>query len=119
MMLYTGGFGQSKLSYVLKRHKGRVFNGEKDSIENIEEYDIINKYNIVVKRLMAMGKDPIGFTRELSADAVIGDETGCGIVPIDREDTIYRETVGRCMCILAEKSEGVVRIICGIGQVIK
>lgn len=119
MIVYTGGFGQGKLSYVLERHKGRVFDGENDDIEKIGEYDIINKYNFLVKRLIASNIDAIEFTRGINADVVIGDEVGCGIVPVNIDDIIYREAVGRCMCILAEKSNRVVRIICGIGQVIK
>lgn len=119
MILYTGGYGQGKLSYVLKRHKGNVFDGTKDDMEKIDGYDIINRYDIIVKRLMAQGKDALAFTKKINADAVIGNEVGCGIVPVNKEDIIYRETVGRCMCILAEKSQSVVRIICGIGQVIK
>lgn len=119
MIVYTGGFGQGKLSYVLKRHKGNVFDGAKDDIDKISEYNIINKYNLLVKRLIAQGIDALEFTRGIDADVVIGDEIGCGIVPVNTEDTIYRETAGRCMCILAGKSERAVRIICGIGQVIK
>ncbi len=119
MTLYTGGYGQGKLTYVMKRHKGNVFDGEKDDIEKINGYSIINKYNLLVKRLIAMGRDALEFTEKINAEAVIGDEVGCGVVPADREDTIYRETVGRCMCMLADKSDRVVRIICGIGQVIK
>lgn len=119
MILYTGGFGQGKLTYVLKNHKGRVFQGDKDSIEDIGKYSIINKYNLIVKRLIEGGIDPVKFTEVINASVVIGDEVGCGIVPVNKEDTVYRESVGRCMCILAEKSESVVRIICGTGQVIK
>ena len=119
MILYTGGFGQGKLTYVLERHKGSVFDGAKDDITDIGSYNIINKYNLLVKRLIAEGTDPLEFTKSVNADIVIGDEVGCGIVPVSKEDTIYRESVGRCMCLLAEKSEGVVRIICGMGMVIK
>ncbi len=119
MILYTGGYGQGKLAYALERHKGSVFDGGSDSIEDIGNCNIINKYNLLVKRLLAEGIDPLEFTRGVNADVVIGDEVGCGIVPINRDDTIYRESVGRCMCLLAEKSERVVRIICGMGMVIK
>ncbi len=47
---------------------------------------------------------------------IICNEVGYGIVPIDRADRIYRETVGRCLCRLAEYSGTVERIVCGLGM---
>lgn len=47
---------------------------------------------------------------------IICNEVGYGIVPVDKTDRIYRETVGRCLCRLAENSSSVVRIVCGLGM---
>ncbi len=50
---------------------------------------------------------------------VICDDVGCGIVPLERKDRLWRERVGRVCCRLAERAEAVVRLNCGIATVIK
>ena len=50
---------------------------------------------------------------------VVCDEVGCGIVPLDPEDRAWREHVGRLCCDLAVHADTVVRMVCGIPQVIK
>lgn len=53
-------------------------------------------------------------------DAVLTlDDVGSGIVPLEKSDRDYRETVGKIGCYLALKAEKVIRVCCGIGQVIK
>ena len=47
------------------------------------------------------------------------DEVGGGIVPVDPEDRIYRELVGRAGQRLAKEAEQVHRVLCGIGVRIK
>ena len=46
-------------------------------------------------------------------------EIGSGIVPLEKEDRIYRETVGRMLCRAVKKADRVERIACGIGQCLK
>ena len=41
------------------------------------------------------------------------------IVPLEAFDRRWREETGRALCILAQNSQRVVRVTCGIGQVIK
>ena len=50
---------------------------------------------------------------------LICDEVGSGIVPLERKDRIYRESVGRVLCAAVAKSDRVERILCGIGQCLK
>lgn len=50
---------------------------------------------------------------------VVADEIGCGIVPLDPGDRAWREAVGRGLCRIAQASERVTRVYCGIGMVIK
>lgn len=46
---------------------------------------------------------------------LVSTELGCGVVPMDKQDRLWREAVGRiCTCIAAEAEE-VVRVVCGIG----
>ncbi|MBS5451212.1 MAG: bifunctional adenosylcobinamide kinase/adenosylcobinamide-phosphate guanylyltransferase [Coriobacteriia bacterium] len=51
--------------------------------------------------------------------AVTWAEQGCGIVPIDAHDRAVREAAGRLGCELATRADVVVRMACGIPQVIK
>lgn len=50
---------------------------------------------------------------------LICDEVGGGIVPLKKEDRIYREAVGRALCCAVKKSDRVERVMCGIGQCFK
>lgn len=52
-------------------------------------------------------------------DAVIATEVGGGVVPLDRAEREARERAGRLNCLLAGRAETVVRVFCGIPQVIK
>lgn len=51
--------------------------------------------------------------------AVLMDEVGCGVVPLDAGERAWREDAGRLGCLLAERAEAVVRMVCGLPQVIK
>ena len=52
-------------------------------------------------------------------DVVVIDEVGSGVVPVRADDAAWRERVGRLSCALAERADAVVRMTCGISQVIK
>jgi len=51
--------------------------------------------------------------------AVICTEVGGGIVPIDRDERQFREQAGRLAVLLAQRAERVVRVWCGLPQVLK
>jgi adenosyl cobinamide kinase/adenosyl cobinamide phosphate guanylyltransferase len=55
----------------------------------------------------------------LQKDVVICNETGNGIVPVDKAERIARELTGRLCIQLATHAEKVVRVVCGIPQVLK
>ena len=50
---------------------------------------------------------------------IISDEVGNGIVPADPFEREYRDTTGRILIEVAKRADTVVRVICGIGQIIK
>lgn len=50
---------------------------------------------------------------------LVTDETGCGIVPADAFERLYREETGRLCCRIAGEAEEVWRVCCGIGMRIK
>ena len=51
-------------------------------------------------------------------DVVICAEVGCGVIPINRTERVYRETVGRLCVRLAQEASAVVRVVAGIPVVI-
>ncbi len=69
---------------------------------------------------LALGTDlPALADRLAQKDIVIAAELGAGLVPIDRTEREKREAAGRLACLLAERADTVVRVCCGLGQVLK
>ena len=72
-----------------------------------------------VQRLAA-GADPEQLADELSKkEIVIAAEIGGGLVPLDAGERAAREAAGRLACLLAERADTVVRVCCGLPQVLK
>lgn len=109
MILIVGGAYQGKTEYA-KEHFGG-------------EYRLLEKYHEVIRRQMQEGKNPLLEVRKLLEMGenlvIISDEVGYGLVPMEKEERQYRECVGRVNCFLAGQAEQVIRVVCGIGSVIK
>lgn len=52
-------------------------------------------------------------------EIVIATELGGGLIPIDKAEREKREAAGRLACLLAERAETVIRVCCGLPQVLK
>ena len=50
---------------------------------------------------------------------LVTDEIGCGIVPADAFERLYREGTGRLCCRIAGEADEVWRVCCGTGMRIK
>lgn len=73
-----------------------------------------------VQELAAKETDPEALAERLTSYAVVvATEIGGGVVPIDPEQREAREKAGRLACILAAKAEVVIRVCCGLPQVLK
>ena len=55
----------------------------------------------------------------LEKELVLCCEVGSGVIPLAREDRIFRETTGRLCVKLAKEAESVVRMVAGIPVCIK
>ena len=55
----------------------------------------------------------------LNYEAVICDEVGCGVVPMDRHARERREAIGRLCCQLAQEAQAVYRLQCGLAMRLK
>lgn len=56
---------------------------------------------------------------ELKDSILISDDISCGVVPIDATVRAWREATGRANNYLAREADQVIRVFCGLGQVIK
>jgi len=122
MIFVIGGIYEGKTEYVKNTYGKEITDGASCEL-NCKDFECINNYHILIKRLIENGTDPLKFTLELIEEKkdliIIMDEIGCGIVPIEKSERMWRETTGRIGCIIAEKSEKTVRIFCGIPQILK
>lgn len=126
MVLITGGAYQGKLKYALNitgLEEKDVVDCETCDYESIYSAKILNNFHSMIKRMLLENKDvETGIDRLISENkdvTVIVNELGCGIVPIDKFERLYRETTGRVSCELAKYAKKVYRVVCGLGTVIK
>ena len=126
MKLITGGANQGKLDYAKKKYNLNntdVCSGREFCLSNNLNVKCIYDYQLLVKKIIKQGEDPIAYTKQLICKypgiIIIINEIGSGIIPIDKENRFWREQVGKAGCIIAENAESVERIVCGIPQVLK
>lgn len=126
MILITGGIGQGKHQYaadLLHCHTAELTDGRICDFDSVSGCRCITDYHALVRRLMDHGIDPAAFTEQLCRESpetvVVMDEIGCGIVPLEHSERVWRENTGRCGCIIADNSHTVIRMVCGIPFPIK
>ena len=140
MELYIGGFAQGKLEYVKCRYNENQ-KTEKLFVKVIDCVDshykkmlletecdvlILNHLHLWVRDLLDEGMEEekiqttiLSWIKSNPDAIVICDELGYGIVPIKKQERIWREQTGRLMIELAKQAERVERILCGLGQRLK
>ena len=73
-----------------------------------------------VQELAAREQDLPALAEALSRrEIVIATEVGGGLVPTDPAERAAREAAGRLSCLLAERADTVIRVCCGLPQVLK
>lgn len=70
---------------------------------------------------LVSGAPPEVLAEQLSSqyEIVIATEVGCGVVPVDAAPRAAREAAGRLSCLLAARADVVIRVCCGLPQVLK
>lgn len=121
MELIIGGRAQGKLEYTLK-----VANRSNDEVANAvldDRKPVVYHLEEVIRNLMKEQKEIMSalelYLEKQPEGYLICEEVGCGIVPLIKEERLFRDTVGRTLCELVKKSTRVHRVFCGIGVVIK
>ena len=124
MEVYFGWASDRKLDYVCSfKNMSVVAVGADCNIEDLENAEILNHMHLLIKRYVKEGKSTdtlIDSLYDINPEIIIiCDEVGSGIVPLEKEDRIYREAVGRVLCSAVKKAVHVERVTCGIGQCLK
>lgn len=83
----------------------------------------VHHFHEYIRRVLEQQGNAEGLADELQEKnpgiVVISDEIGYGIVPLDASERLWREQTGRVCCRLAAASSHVVRVVAGIGTVLK
>lgn len=124
MILITGGEAQGKLKFVMEHFRPKeIINGVDCVLSIPKNAECVINYHELIKRLMHENADTTAFTKKFCAvnqnALIIMNEVGSGIIPIEKSEREWRENVGKCGCIIAERADTVIRMTCGIPTVIK
>ena len=123
MIFVIGGEFSGKSEYVKGNFKADIIDGATASLDELQTAAAVKNFHLLVKKQIENGfdiKDKTDWLLNVNPDIIIiSNEVGCGVVPLERADREYREAVGRLNCYLAKRAERVIRVVCGIGQVIK
>lgn len=124
MILITGGAAQGKLKFVTENFRPNVIiNGIDCDFSMLKNVECMINYHLLIKRLMLENADTAAFTKKFCVKnqnaVIIMNEVGSGIIPMEKSEREWRENVGKCGCIIAERADTVIRMTCGIPTVIK
>lgn len=118
-ILLVGGAAQGKRLRALElggTEPDQVWDVGADSAPHWDRL-IVDKLHLLVRSV-----PPDAILAELDGQSdwiVCCDEVGCGVVPIDAAERVWREAVGRLCCALAQQADVVERVVCGLPQRIK
>lgn len=132
MILITGGAYQgaehwaqelAAREYAGSSEKPVTADGRTASDEEMRSARILCYFQEWIRRVMQRGGDidaELDLLLKAGTDRIIAtQELGCGLVPVDAFERQYREKNGRISCRLAEMSDAVYRVTCGIPQKIR
>ena len=108
MILVVGGRGAGKLHFIQQQlgyspqEISRHLEDKTDVLYALEELS------------------PLPSLEELLGYSVVScQEVGCGVIPMSPQERDQREELGRLCCQLAERAQGVYRLVCGIPMRLK
>ncbi len=107
MIFVTGPLFAGKQTYICRALGWTEADFRKNGVRDVQE-------------LAANARDLDKLAAELSVyRVVLATEIGGGVVPVDRLERKNREAAGRLACLLAERADTVIRVQCGLPQLLK
>ena len=106
MMLITGPLYGGKRAYILD-----AMGLSEEELSRRAVWDVQERVDDVAPEALA---DALS-----SHDIVIITEVGGGVVPTDPRQRARREAAGRLACLLAARADTVIRVCCGLPQLLK
>lgn len=102
---------------------GPLFAGKREWIRTalgLTQEEMVRRAVWDVEQQAAQASDLEALASELSMrEIVIASEIGGGVVPVDPAERKAREAAGRLSCLLAQRADTVVRVYCGLPQILK
>lgn len=108
----------------MKLYIGGAYQGQSElAARENPDAELIDNFHERIRALIQNGGDAAAyadaFIRDNPSAVVVSDEVGSGVVPMDAADRAFREATGRALCLIAQASNSVTRVVCGIGLRIK
>ena len=130
MILIIGGAYQGKLDYAREEFQLKdeeIFDASVNDEAVWPELDFKARgINHLERFVLACVREGIEAGEYLKMNAgqlrdkiILADDISQGIVPMDKTERAWREETGRCLVFLGKEADKVVRVFCGIPQVIK
>ncbi len=125
MILVFGGAYQGKKEFVATKYDYKLEDmyqcNEKDPVDFSK--DVITDLENYILGAIRRDENPLAFVNANKANfrdkIIIITDVGSGIVPISKEQRLFRDNVGKITQILSRDSKEVYRVFCGIGEKLK
>ena len=124
MDLIIGGAYQGKLTYAVEKYgfKPDELFGLSSGFPE-KAYDCFFHLEAITRRAAAEGLSSDELVKKLMPhiknSVIVSREIGCGIVPMEPIERLYRELHGSVLRALASEADSVTRIFCGLPEVLK
>lgn len=133
MILVLGGAFQGKKQFALIALKqlanleSEITDGAVCTYEEACQAQVLDHFHLLVKRGLDQGWDLDALAERFLQSAkeegrpaaVISNELGCGIVPVEKADRLWREKTGRLLTRLSAGAQQVYRVVAGLGMPLK
>lgn len=108
----------------MKLYIGGAYQGQNElARQENPTAEVWTDFHETIRATLDAGQDPRAFASQFCLEhpsaVLAANEVGAGVVPMTAEDRAFREAVGRALCIIAQSSEQVTRVMCGLGVRIK
>lgn len=124
MILIIGGAYSGKLEFVKTAYgvkESDIFYCKEGTLDLSKQ--VISGLHKFTYENSVSGKSSLEIIEEnlelLKGKIILCDEISSGIVPLKKEERLWREETGRCLQLLSKEADKVFRLFCGIPTALK